>query len=166
MCLPFADIEAYLHYYAGRFRNQRFEHWELVSEAWLGIYPLTIPKFASQGICWAMGNYKRYQYAKDHKGKKDVVIQSLDDANAEGLYIRDILEAAVSNRQQKADDAEYARSLLKKLDMKDRLLIDERFFRGLTLQQIGKIHGCTKETIRLRVNKVIDKLRFRAKRVA
>lgn len=162
MCLPLNEIEAYLHYYAGRFQNDRFEHDELVNEAWIKIHELNIPQFASAGIRWAMQSYIKHEYMQDHRGKPKSVIQSIDEEIMQNLFLSGTISAPKDRRLQIAEDVEYAHSLLcnPNISLADRLLIDQRYIQGLWLSQIAKIHGCTKANISYKLRKIMDKLKF------
>ncbi len=164
MCLPYNEIEAYLHHYAGKFQNSEFEHWELVNEAWLGIYDLTIPQFASNGIRWAILRYKQKKYRRKYRGSgraKGITIQSIDEEITNNIFCKDTLMAPLSKKMKNIDDSDYVTHLLHnpKLSLANKLLIDQRYFQDLTLTQIGKIHGRTKEAIRIRLKKLNDILR-------
>ncbi len=161
MCLPYEEIKGYLHYYALRLRNNRFERWELVNEAWIKIYPLEIPAFASAGIRWAMITYKKLQYAQDHKGSSTIMVSSIDDEIADGLFSKNILITPKDRQKKNLEDTDYVNYLLRSpaLSLSDKLLIDQRFFQGLTLRQIGRIYSVTYEAVRLRLEKILDKLK-------
>lgn len=158
MCLPYNTIEPFLHYYAGHFQSNRFEHWELVNHAWITIRDLENPAFASAGIRWAMQYYKDRQYRQDHRGKEKSVIQSIDEEVGEGLFCKDFLTAPTDNR---VEDCEHVCFLLHntKLTPADKLLIDQRYFQSLTFKQIAKIYGCTHQNIGPKVNGIVNKLK-------
>ncbi len=155
MCLPYDDIKRFLHYYAGKFQSKDFEHWELVNEAWIGIHGLTNPHYVSNGIRWAIQCYKAKMHRQKHKGKPKSFIQSIDEAVVDGLFLKDILVAPVHKKE--VDNRAYVGCLLRnpKLKLEDKLLIDQRYFQGLTMPQIGKIHGVTKQAISLKLQKVV-----------
>lgn len=162
MCLPLKEIEAYLHYYAGRFQRKRFEHWELVNQAWIDIYDLEIPQYASAGVRWAMQRYIRQQYMQDHRGNTKSVIQSIDEEVVKNLFLSGLIAAPKDKRLQVAEDIEYAHCLLRNpnISLADRLLIDQRYFQDLWIKQIAKIHGCTKTNIIYKLNRIIKKLKY------
>jgi len=154
-----------LHYYAGRFQNTQFEHWELVSEAWIGIQDYTNPKFASAGIRWAMQKYIRETIGQNHRGCKKSIIQSIDEEIMDNLFCKDTLVAPVDKRTEDNENTNYVNCLLNdhRLSLADKLLLDQRYFQGLTLRQIGEIHEYTFEAIRQRLNRIIIALKKIAK---
>lgn len=161
MCLPLEEIERYLHHYAGRFQCKRFEHWELVNEAWIRIHGLTISQWASAGIRWAMQTYTNRQRMQDHRGKPSSRIRSIDEEIADGLFCKGLIEAPKDRRLQVDEDCEYAHHLLRssRISLADKLLIDQRYFQGLKLRQIAKIHGCSYSNIGMRLSKIANTLR-------
>ncbi len=162
MCLPLSEIEGYLHYYAYRFENRRFEHWELINEAWLKIHDLTEPKFSSAGIRWAIQHYIDEQYRQDYRGKPESKIQSIDTEVLEGLFFKDTLAAPENNTLENAD---FVDCLLhcSKLTLADKLFIDQRYFQNLKLKQLTQLYGCSFQNIYYKLNRIIDKLRKKAK---
>lgn len=162
MCLPYKTVEPFLHYYAGRFQSDRFEHWELISEAWLAIHDLAIPRFASAGIRWGMINYVRRQYMQDHRGKPKSKIQSIDEEIVKNLFLSGIIVAPKDKRAQTKEDTEYIQCLLwySRISLADRLLIHQRYFQGLQIKQIAKIHGYSKTTIINKLHKIIGRLKY------
>jgi DNA-directed RNA polymerase specialized sigma subunit len=158
MCLPYDKIVGYLYHYAGRFCSNRFEIDELVNEAWIAIYGLETIEFASQGIRWAMLSYKKRQYMQDHRGLRSSVIGSIDDGIIEGLIHKNILFAP--DKRKEIEDRDCVKHLLRnaKLSMKDRLLIDQRYYQGLSMVEMAKIHNCTKQNIYFCLDKIKAKL--------
>jgi hypothetical protein len=161
MCLPYEKIKGYLHYYAGRFQCRRFEKWELINEAWIRIYGLENPKWASAGIRWAMQSYMLQQRQQDHRGKVGSKIRSIDEELAEGLFCKGLLTAPKDTQLQVAEDVEYAHCLLRNpnVSLADKLLIDQRYFQGLEQGQIAKIHGCAKSNISYKLSRVLRNLK-------
>lgn len=161
MCLPLNEIEAYLHYYAGRFQNNRFEHNELVNQAWIAINDLTIPEFASAGIRWAMQSYMDRQYRQDHRGKIGSVIQSIEDEIIEGVFLKDNFVGPKNKRNRDFENRDYVRYLLRNgnLSLSDRLLLDQRFYQEMRVRDIAKVHNCTVTNIHYRLRRIAGKLR-------
>ncbi len=160
--LVYKDIKGWLHYYANIYQSNYFEHDELINEAWIAIKDLTIPAFASAGIRWAMSSYKQKIYRQKHRGRKDSKIQSIDDSICDGLFLKDILAALIKGYVL---DTDGVPALLNnpRLTLENRLLIDQRYVRNLTLNEIGKIYGVTGEAIRQRLNKLLTTLKYLAK---
>ena len=146
-----------MHYYAGRFQGRAFEHDELVNEAWIGIYNLKIPQFASQGIRWAMISYKDKQLRLRHRRNTKMTISTIDGEITGSLLGSALIDLFDCYRD--VDTKDSINRLVNKLRLADRLLIDQRYFQGLTLQEIAKIHGCTKTNIGNKLERILSKLK-------
>lgn len=63
MGLTFEQLKPSLFKWATHYHNNRFDFWELISEAWLskGVQQITNPRFVPQVVRWAMINYMKVQ---------------------------------------------------------------------------------------------------------
>ncbi len=157
MCIEYKEIERYLHYYAGRFQSKELEHDELVNEAWIGIYSLKIPQFASQGIRWAMKSYRDKQLRLRHRRNTKMTISTIDGEITGNLLSSALIDLFDCYRGIETKDS--IDKIFKILNLADRLLVDQRYYQGLTLQAIAAIHGCTKSNISFKLNRILDKLK-------
>jgi len=105
-------------------------------------------------------NYKKRQRMQDHRGNSRSLIASIDDEIMDGLFIRNILRAP--NIGTAFEDEDSVCHILRNsnLSMSDRLLIDQRYFQGLSLVKMGKIHGCSRGNIGYKLTKILDRLRY------
>jgi len=109
-----------------------------------------------------MQSYMQRQLMQDHRRNTKSVIQSIDEEIGEGLFCKNILMASKDRRLQVDEDCEYTHSLLDNpnISLADKLLIDQRYFQDLTLNQISEIHGCTRNNIIYKLKKVVSTLRY------
>lgn len=167
--LEYEDIKGYLHYYAFRFQNNDFEHWELVNEAWIVVHKLNKIEFASQGIRWAMLTYRAVQTQHRRYGSSTATVLPLETDAGLNMLVGDML--AKPNRYVPSTDtidnvdtiswlADNAR-----LSLDARILLDQRFGRCMTFDEIAEGRNCTRENIRLLVKKIITRLCRAAQRL-
>ena len=160
MCLEYDEIKAYLHYYAGKFQSKRFEHDELVNEAWMIVHKLNHIGFASQGIRWAMWSYISKEHAKAHKGNRKAVVCSIEkEYKFTELLIKDIITDP-KKYNQNIEDSDLVKVILNKskLRMDEIILIDQLYFRGWTQKRIADLRGCTRQNINLKLERILDKI--------
>jgi len=128
----------------------------LVNEAWLGIYNLDIPQYASTGIRWAMMNYIQKQWMQKHRRNRKSKIESLVDEEIVGIIFG----------SPEFEIQDEVANLLNKLTLAEKLLIDQRYFQSLMIEDIAKIHNLTRQAIILKLQKILKKLKRAALRVA
>jgi len=91
---------------------------------------------------------------------------SLEKELDNGLSVKDLVAEESSNHEEKVLNKRTVSKLLKGLSHEEALLLLRRFglppFREHTLRQIGVLEGISEEAVRLRVNKLLQKLRRKA----
>ena len=169
MMLAYEDIEGYLHYYARRFQNFRFEYWELINEAWIVAHGLNKIQFASQGIRWAMISYKARENQLRRQGSSTARVLPLwTDAGINKL-VGDML-AKPNSYVPSTDTIDNIDTISwladnARLSLDARILLDQRFGRGMTLREIAEDRHCTSENIRFKIKGIITKLCEAARRL-
>lgn len=164
--LELKDIIRYLHYYAFRFENNRFEHWELINEAWIVVHGLKHIEFASQGIRWAMISYRRRENQHRRHGSSTATVLPLEtDAGINKLVIK--MTAVPSRHTPEMDNLDTIGWLANnaQLSTDERILLDQRFGRYMTLQDIADGRHCTHQNVLQKMNRVITKLCRAARRL-
>jgi RNA polymerase sigma factor (sigma-70 family) len=162
--IPLDDYIGYLHYYASRYKNKRFEHWELINEAWIKVHGLPHIEYMSQGIRWAMSIYKRIEYARDHHRNPDARVIDFSTAtggNEKDAAIKAMLIAVFDRHEQQIEDKDTISYLVykaAKLPMKDRILIDMHYCRHMSYRSIAALYGCSYEWIRQRMLRILERL--------
>lgn len=160
------DIIRYLHYYAFRFQNERFEHWELINEAWIVVHKLNRIEFASQGIRWAMMSYKQKENQYRRHGSSTAKVLPLETDAGINKLVRDMV-AKPSNYTPDIDNIDMIGWLANnaRLSIDERVLLDQRFGRHMTLQDIAAGRHCTHQNVNQLLSKIINKLCQAAQRL-
>ncbi len=162
----FEKVRPFLHYYAGRFQNSRFDHWELINEARLRIckYGLPHPKYASAGIRWAMISYMKQQRSQDHRRNVGAVILSLDLAVDERSMKSFVIQPETSTNN--IDDERKWLNLLIDgsglLSLDDKQLINEHYFQGKSVSQMARERNVSPSAMSWRKRKILKILRDKA----
>ena len=164
--LAYEDIAGYLHYYANRFEDYQFEHWELVNEAWIVVHKLNHIKFASQGIRWAMITYKAKELRHRRFGCPKAKIVSLETPTVFGRMLQDMISDP-KRYSTMVDDIDVINGLADEaqLSLDQRLLLDQRYWKCMCLQEIAMTRRCTRENVRLLLNRILRKLQSAARRL-
>lgn len=164
--LALDDIIRYLHYYAMRFEDNQFERWELINEAWIAVHKLKHIQFASQGIRWAMLGYKRVERQLRRKGSSTATILPLEtDAGINKLVVDMMAKQDVSmNRMDTIDTISWLANSAR-LSLDERILIDQRFGKGMMLREIATTRNCTRQNVKMLLNRIISKLCRAARRL-
>lgn len=158
MCLELKQIRGYLHHYAAKFQNNTLEHWELVNEAWIKVHSLNNIEFASQGIKWAMIQYRDKMYRQRKRRNLDASITSIDADALDTLCRKDLIFDTL-NCFKDIDNIDQLTVISRNLSLDERLLIDQRYYQELKLKEIAYIHGVKKQAIAMRLAKIIEKMK-------
>ena len=161
MCIEYEEMKGFLHYYAQRFQNKYHEKWELINEAWLRIHNLNEPKYLSNGIRWAMHNYIKESIAQTKRGRQKAQIASIDeDINNIFCHKDNIFDPL--NNYTDVDNLDELEHLGKKLTLSERLLLDQRYYQGMKLEEIGKMYGVTRQAILMKLQRILKKMKKQA----
>lgn len=158
MCIEYEEMKGYLHHYARKYENKYHEKWELISEAWIAVHNLNEPKYLSNGIRWAMKSYRINSLNWRRRGNPRASIVSLDNEMNEMFCLKDCIFDPL-NQYSVVDNADEIKYLGRNITLKNRLLLDQRYYQGLTLQEIGLIHSCTKSMIKWRLDRILEMLK-------
>lgn len=157
----YEEVEGYLKYYAYRFDSNRFQADELINVAWMGIRNQTNPKYWSAGIRWAMQNYIKKELSRDSWGTSaTIVVVSMDQEVDDGYAIKDLI-GCVDNSQLLVDDKEILLQLIHKckLKVKHKTMLYQYYFLGMNQEEIGKLHGNTRQNVSTVLQRVLKKLK-------
>lgn len=141
------DVEKLMHFWAGKFQDKRFEHWELINAVWLRGRVQKVDKDnISITIKRDMIDYMR-RVSKQRMTKN-------------GKFYRH--EYTFTDRDQKLkayppktfdncdwQTREYFNNLTKGFNREERLIIILRYIAGLSMAEIGKSIGCREPNISL-----------------
>jgi len=75
-----------------------------------------------------------------------------------------IFHTSLQENLEDADDRITVDQLLSFLTETEKQIVTMRFYEGMTLQEIGKTLGVSRERIRQRLNEILEKLRKKAKK--
>lgn len=164
--LVLKDIIGYLHYYAYRYENDRFEHWELINEAWMVVHRLNRIQFASQGIRWAMMSYKARENQYRRYGSSTATILPLETDAGINKLVREMIARPVELRYR-VDDADTISWLADNacLSLDERMMLDQRYWKHMGLKDIADTRGVTHQAINQRLGIITHKLCLSAQRL-
>lgn len=164
--LAFDDIVGYLHYYAFRFQSRNFEHWELINEAWMAVHRLNNIKFASQGIRWAMLVYKKKENQHRRYGSSSAVILPLETNMGINKLVMNMTAKPIKSMSD-MDNIDTISWLANNacLSLDERMVIDQRFGKGMTMESIACDRQCSHQNVYDLIERIIAKLCRAARRL-
>jgi len=130
--------------------------------------------------CGLFGLWRALQYHQDGRGQKFTTslyrfvdweckkelkkkqvkaggrkVRSLDADDGKKTFKIDVEDKSIAP----AEEAKHLRECLRLLPKSESQLVDMYYFREMTLEQIGRQYGYTKEAARQKLNKAVEKLR-------
>lgn len=153
--IPYENISARLHKCAHRYQCNFFEHWELVNEAWIAVHQMSNIKLVMLAIPYRMIDYMRretqYRFRRNHNkggGKRIGFISLYHPVGIEGMTIKDVIENPKCYNGD-TDNIDTINWLMchSGLSMRDRLILDMRFHKGMTCKEIGAAVGIDKNFV-------------------
>ncbi len=164
--LELEDIIGYLHYYAFRYENNRFEHWELINEAWIMVHKLNHIEFASQGIRWAMMEYKRRENQHRRYGSSTARVLPLETDAGINKLVRELAAKPIQLTPD-IDNVDLISWLANnaKLSLDHRMLLDQKYWKHMTHMDIADTRGVTYQAVGQIFDRIIDKLCLAARRL-
>ncbi len=163
--IQFKDAVALLHYYAGKFNNNRFDHWELVNETWMRIYRIKIEdsNLLSIAIRRAMMTYIHIQLRHDHWWSPETKVCSIETPVTGAKVLRDFIPVPGDKLYDDRDELYWLLNNTTSLTDKNRQLIEEHFLQEKSLPEIAKEWNCSRVGLGFMRRKILRLLKGKAK---
>jgi RNA polymerase sigma factor (sigma-70 family) len=164
--LTFEQVEPALHKWARHYRNNLFEHWELINEVWAmgNVQKLTHINLASRRIKWDMIDYMRKMTNSRTVGRRKAQGKFCAKThNIDALHDENKDEAVPSflgvQEQAEFDTDDYFEWLAKGFSRREKLIITLKYQCGYNLAEIAKVIGVTESAVSLRHKNIMFQLR-------
>ncbi len=117
-------------------------------------------KFSTYATKW-IDQHIALSLKKEHAYTKGIFPDKFNEGESKETLLENVQSTEITPEKYTAQRMveESLMSSLVTLDQKERRIIILRFGKGLTLKEVGKLEGCTRENIRLIQEKAIEKLR-------
>jgi RNA polymerase sigma factor (sigma-70 family) len=147
--LTFEQLKPALHKWARYFRNNQFEHWELINEVWAmgNVQKLPHVNLASKRVKWDMIDYMRDRTVIRHKAQGTFYPSTKELDALTGESEREVPSFLAVQEQSQLDTKDYFEWLLRGFSRQCKLIITLKYRCGYNFAEIAPVIGVTPSRI-------------------